>query len=316
MIATPGCPTIAVSPRSRERSARLSARSQDQRPEKSIASSSGSARAKAPALQRPRIERVAPRGASGASARPGPRRARARLERGGPRPDARGSPRTGSAPPPSRRRGASPGLRRSAPSTRTRPSATITRCTRSSIAAKPAAGGGADHGPPPARARAPVGHERGRVRAQQSHRHHDLVAVPRDLERLLQADAVARQVGLERHAPGARFLRDDGREAQALEIHGRPGAAEGPAASAADHRAPVNRTEVPDAPSACAQEGWQARHTTGLPPSSANTMSSRSVVTRTRAVLVSSAATGLAIAPTSRSKPRSGPVGGPSRHQR
>jgi len=71
-----------------------------------------------------------------------------------------------------------------------------------------------------------VGHERGRVRAEQSHRHHDLIAFPGDLERLHEADAGARQVGLERDAPGACFLGDDGREAETLEIHGRTGPAE------------------------------------------------------------------------------------------
>ena len=71
-----------------------------------------------------------------------------------------------------------------------------------------------------------VGHERGRVRAQQSHRHDDLVSILGDLERLHEADAAARQVGLERDAPGARLLGEGGGEAQALEIHGRTGAAE------------------------------------------------------------------------------------------
>ena len=65
----------------------------------------------------------------------------------------------------------------------------------------------------------------------------------------------------------------------------------------------VKRTQVPRPRSACAQDGWQARHATGLASSRENTKSRRLVDTRTSLPAVSSAQTGRAIAHARRSSP-------------
>ena len=72
----------------------------------------------------------------------------------------------------------------------------------------------------------PACRERGRVGSEQTHRQHDLVVLAGDLERFRDADALDRQIGFERHDPYTRVLRAVGREAQPLEIHGLTGAAE------------------------------------------------------------------------------------------
>ena len=71
-----------------------------------------------------------------------------------------------------------------------------------------------------------IGHERGHTRPEQSYRHHDLVTVPGHVERLLEANVAARQIGVKRDAAGTGLLGVGRREAQALEIHDRTGTAE------------------------------------------------------------------------------------------
>ena len=66
------------------------------------------------------------------------------------------------------------------------------------------------------------GHECGRVRPEHPHRHHREIAVPGERERLHETDALARQIGLECHDPGPRILGERGGEGQPRHVHRRP----------------------------------------------------------------------------------------------
>mgnify|MGYP003694071191 CR=1 FL=1 len=179
------------------------------------------------------------------------------------------------------------GSRPSSPRTRTLPSATTTRCTRSSSAAKPAAGGGRRSRP----ASRLTSSRRSVMNAAASAPISRTVITTSyssfgDLERLHQADAAARQVGLKRDAPGARVLGDGGCEAQALEIRGRTGAAE-----AQPRLRRIIGAGEPDRAARCPLD-QRAGGMAGPPGHragavEANTRSSRSVVRRTRVVPVS-----------------------------
>ena len=241
MIAEAGMADDARSARGEGTGARSSARAARTRARRRAAArAGGSACGQGAALQRARSRRC--------SATRAVRRVR---DQG----DARAGPRLETAPPSGRRSraqnrlrnpdpvaraGATRGSRPSSPRTRTLPLATTTtRCTRSSIAAKPAAGGGRRSRPAPSSSSS----RRSAMNAAafgptQSHRHHDLVAVLRDLER--PSRGAHRRPGRSdwnvTH-PGARILGDGRRvKRRRWRSTGRTRAAKASAAPVADHR--------------------------------------------------------------------------------
>ena len=231
----------------------------------------------APAARNRRCSATRARPTRSADAGRCPRRSAARGRRRGP--DAGGSPRTGCEPRPSRRPEATRDLGRRRRGRGRRPSATTTRCTRSSSAAKPAAGGGSEI---TAALRAPArvgGSVMNAAASGPSSRTVITTSYP-SLETSNDFTRRTRPPGrsdLKRDAPGARVLGDGGREAQALEIHGGPGPRRLSRACGGSS-APVNRTEVPDARVGLRAGGMAGAPGHGAAPSSANTSSSRSVV--------------------------------------
>ena len=234
----------------------------DQSPEKSSRPSRGSARVNAACSSGPdrtySARRASPRSSASASGL----RAGLRLEVA-----AHSSERTSMAQKrlrnPAQSPGAEPvGSRLSSPTTvRTRP-ADDDAVIRSSIAAKPAAGGGPARGRP----RAPASSDRPAMNAAAfgpssapSSRPRSRRARPRTTSPGGRPD---RQVGLERHDP-ALVLGEIGGEAER--------AADPPAdrrprrisRTPGESPAPTKRTDVPDPASARAHDGWQARHSTG-----------------------------------------------------